>query len=92
MVAFIYSFAEFLSCAVSNSWRLCYKLQVKYLKETVHCAASSMVCVKFCDIRFYFMHSISMCQVTSNYCEIKSLLVKAFLRVVFRIYCTLEKP
>jgi len=31
MVTFIYLFAEFLSCAVSNSWRLCYKLQVNYL-------------------------------------------------------------
>ena len=55
MVAFIYSFAEFLSCAFSNSWRLCYKLQVKF----VHCAASSMVCVKNIMVFFFTVFVIS---------------------------------
>jgi hypothetical protein len=46
----------------------------------------------FFDLGFSFIHSISVCQFTSNDYEIKSPPVKAFLRVEFRIYCPLEKP
>jgi hypothetical protein len=45
-----------------------------------------------CFVIYGFPSFILFCVPSHNYCEIKSLPVKAFLRVVFRIYCPLEKP